>query len=194
VKPVVMNQGPYSNPPPGAPWGQPAPSYYGAPGEPPPPEKKKFRFQMWMLGVLIIPVGVTLAVRDVLKTNSIELGGECSDSKHCKSHTCLNGEGGGVCSKNCSPLDGCPAGFACQAISVTLKNQAGSHDLGKQYYCMRGAAPPGSASAAEAATTSPPLSASPVPSASAAPADAASASAAPKPSATAAPKKKKTKH
>lgn len=113
----------------------------------------KFRFQSWMLGALIVPVGIGLSARDVLKADSIELGGECSDSKHCKSHTCLTG-GTSVCTQSCSKFDPCPNGFSCEAVSVTLRNSAGHHDLGDQSYCMRASvASVASASVASAVPT-----------------------------------------
>jgi len=130
-----------------------------------------------MLGALIIPVGIGFSVRDVMKKSSIELGGECSDSDHCKSHTCLTGDIG-ACTKTCNRLDPCPPEFSCEQVSVTLQNQAGSHDLGAQGYCLR--AHPGSAkvstpsavpppSAAAPTATAPPETPSAKPSASAAP-------------------------
>ncbi|MBX3193326.1 MAG: hypothetical protein KF819_40465 [Labilithrix sp.] len=156
----------WSQPPPGyPPPGYPPPGQ-APPGAPfgPPPEKKKFRFQMWMLGAIIVPIGIGIAIRDVLKRGTIDLGGECSDSEHCKSHTCLTGEIS-VCTKSCSPFDPCPSGFSCDAVNVTLNNQAGSHNLGTQHYCMpsHGGA---SAAASEPSATEPTASA---PVASAAP-------------------------
>jgi hypothetical protein len=144
---------------------------------PPPPDKKGFKFQMWMLGAIIIPIGIGIAVRDVMKKSSIELGGECSDSEHCKSGTCLTGDVG-QCTKTCSKLDPCPAGFGCQPVSVTLHNQGGFHNLGTQNYCIKGKGgdPAGSASAAESATAS---AAPPPPVASSAPPPAETASAPP---------------
>lgn len=148
------------NQPPPPPWSQPPAGYpppgypqqqgYPPPGPPAgdgPPGKKRFRFQMWMLGLLIVPVGIGLSIRDLLAGNSIELGGECSDSEHCKSHTCLTGDVG-ICTKTCSSIDPCPPRFSCEAVKVTLQNQAGFHDLGAQSYCMPEA--PGGAGAAHA--------------------------------------------
>ncbi len=129
------------------------------PGYPQPPPAKKFRFQLWMLGALILPIGIGIAVRDVLKRNTLELGEECSSSDHCKSHRCLEGDVG-VCTKTCSPIgDACPAGFACIPVHVTLHNQGGFHDLGAQTYCMRAPA----AAAAPPPSTSPPAAVAPPP-------------------------------
>ena len=138
---------------------------------------------MWMLGALIIPVGIGLSVRDVMLKSSIELGGECSDSDHCKSHTCLTGDVG-ACTKTCNRFDRCPENFSCEQVSVTLENQAGSHDLGAQGYCLR--AKPGSP-AASAPSAAPSASVVPPPTTAAPAPEAASvkptASAAPGPSA-----------
>lgn len=98
--------------------------------------KKRFRFKMWMLSALIIPIGIGLSIRDVLKSESIGLGGECSDSDHCKppGDTCLQGPELDVCTMTCS--GSCPDGFQCVTVDVTLQNSAGFHDLGGQGYCF----------------------------------------------------------
>jgi hypothetical protein len=144
---------------------------------------------MWMLGALIIPVGIGFSVRDVMKKSSIELGGECSDSDHCKSHTCLTGEIG-ACTKTCNQLDPCPAEFSCERVSVTLQNQAGFHDLGTQGYCLRAKAGSSTASTAAAPSAAPAASATQAP---AAPSAVPTASASAAPAASPAPKGKATK-
>ena len=154
--------------------------YQNAPsGMPPPPtpEKKGFRFQLWMVGALILPIGIGIAIRDVMKKSSIELGGECSDSEHCKSGTCLTGDVG-QCTKTCSKLDPCPAGFGCVPVNVTLHNQGGFHNLGTQSYCVKGKGgdPAGNASSSPADSASASTSATAPPaSTSAAPTETASA-------------------
>lgn len=188
---------PSSYPGPDPQWGGGSGGYPQAPmpGQGP-GGKKPFRFQMWMLGALIVPVGIGFAVRDAMKADSIELGGSCSDSKHCKSHTCLTG-GDGICTKTCSTLDPCPAGFSCEPVQVTLKNQGGFHDLGKQLYCMKGAGGATASSAAASASEAPPGAASAPPIASAPPPAAPTETASVAPKASAAPvkatKKKKGK-
>ncbi|MBS2017982.1 MAG: hypothetical protein JST00_34215 [Deltaproteobacteria bacterium] len=186
---------PSQYPPPYPPQGQMPP---GMPSMPPPgPEKKGFKFQMWMLGALIVPIGIGIAVRDIVKKGSIELGGECSDSEHCKSGTCLTGDVG-QCTKTCSKLDPCPTGFSCQPVNVTLHNQGGFHNLGTQTYCIKGkggdpaAGASSSPSDAASASTS---AAAPTPSttASAAPAETATASATASAAASAPPAKPGTK-
>jgi hypothetical protein len=95
----------------------------------------KFKPKMWMLSALIIPIGIGLSIRDVLLGDSIPLGGDCSDSDHCKApaDTCLQTPAGDVCTMTCAT---CPDGFECTTINVTLKNSAGFHDLGGQNYCF----------------------------------------------------------
>lgn len=181
--------GQWSNPPP---YGYPPQNQYPSqlppsmppPGMPqggmPPPEKKGFKFQMWMLGAIIIPIGIGFAVRDLLKKNSIELGGECSDSEHCKSGTCLTGDVG-QCTKTCSKLDPCPAGFGCHPVNVTLHNQGGFHNLGTQNYCVKGKGgdPAGGASASASESAAASVSAAPPPPATTSAPPAVSASAPP---------------
>lgn len=113
---------------------------------------------MWMLGALIVPIGIGIAVRDVLKANTLELGDECSDSKHCKSGTCLTGEPS-VCTQDCNALKACPAGFTCQKVKVTLQNQAGFHDLGTQSYCFKASGAETASSSSAASSASAPASA-----------------------------------
>lgn len=156
--------------------------YHNAPSQMPPPppgeEKKGFKFQLWMVGALILPIGIGIAVRDVIKKNSIELGGECSDSEHCKSGTCLTGDVG-QCTKTCSKLDPCPSGFGCVPVNVTLHNQGGFHNLGTQTYCVKGkggdTASSASSSPADSASASTAASSPPAATTSAPPAETASA-------------------
>ena len=112
----------------------PPPHGYPPPGAPPP--KKPFKFEMWMLGALIGPIGITIAIVDAVKTNSAEIGEECVNAGRCKDGLqCVSG----VCSKSCSLAgkNDCPSGYRCKKIKVTLKNQSGFHDLGEQPYCSK---------------------------------------------------------
>jgi hypothetical protein len=126
----------YSQPsyPPGPSY--PHPGYVHAqPNYPQPalqPAKKKFKFEMWMLGAVIVPIGLGIAVVSFMQRNSVEVGGSCSADEQCK-----KGDSGGVCSNTCSSSSDCAAGLACTSIKVTLTNQAGSHDLGPQKYCLK---------------------------------------------------------
>ena len=111
------------------PYGYPPP-----PGTPPP--KKPFKFEMWMLGALIVPIGITIAIVDVVKTNSADIGEECVNAGRCKDGLqCVSSK----CMKSCSLAgkSGCPSGYSCKKIKVTLQNQAGFHDLGEQPYCSK---------------------------------------------------------
>lgn len=115
------------------------PGHNPYPMQPPqaPQGKRPFRFQMWMLGLLIIPIGIGLSIFGAMKEHSVELGGSCSADSECKAGNCLSG----TCATTCSPSgNSCPSGFSCQGVQVQLHNQGGFHDLGTQYYCMKGSA------------------------------------------------------
>jgi hypothetical protein len=111
---------------------QTPPPGFRPPYSPPSPQpgKKKFKFEMWML---VVPIGVTIIVVGLLRRNTVDVGGECSNDECKAGLQCLSG----TCTKSCS-LGGndCPSGFACQSVKVTLKNSAGFHDLGAQPYCV----------------------------------------------------------
>jgi hypothetical protein len=103
---------------------------------PQPQPKKKFKFEMWMLGALIVPVGITIAVMGVLKRNTVDIDGECTGDECKPGLECLSG----TCMKSCFKAGDCPSGFTCGKINVTLKNAAGFHELGEQPYCVRAGA------------------------------------------------------
>jgi hypothetical protein len=93
---------------------------------------------MWMLGLVILPVGIGIAIVSFMQRHTVEAGGSCSDDEQCKAGSCLQSSGGGVCASSCSADKDCGSGFACTEVKVTLQNQGGFHDLGKQRYCLRG--------------------------------------------------------
>jgi hypothetical protein len=91
-----------------------------------------------VLGLVILPIGLGIAIVSFMQRHSVEAGGSCTDDEQCKVGSCLQGSGGGVCASSCSADADCGKGFACTPIKVTLQNQSGSHDMGTQKYCMRG--------------------------------------------------------
>jgi hypothetical protein len=101
-----------------------------------PESKKPFKFESWMLGALIVPIGIAIAVTSAMKTDSVDLGGACSDRNECKkpADACMSVGDHEVCTMMCNP--GCPSGFECAPIKVTLHNQAGFHDM-EGRYCFK---------------------------------------------------------
>ena len=96
---------------------------------------KPFKFELWMLGLVIIPVGIVLSVISILKTNSVELGGACRTREECKApaEACLPVGTQFVCAVSCGTR--CPAGFKCVELNVSLKNATGFTEfVGK--YCL----------------------------------------------------------
>jgi hypothetical protein len=98
--------------------------------------KKKFKFEMWMLGALILPIGIGIAIYSASLQNSVELGGSCTDRQQCKApaDACMSLGGDSVCTVMCNP--GCPAGFECVELDVTMQNQGGFHEMKGVRYCF----------------------------------------------------------
>jgi hypothetical protein len=99
-------------------------------------EKKKWRFETWMLGALIVPIGLGIAIHSFLQRDSVEIGGECSDREQCRApaDACMSVGERQVCTVECG--SGCPAGLECVEMNVTLQNSAGFHDLNGVRYCL----------------------------------------------------------
>ena len=66
--------------------------------------RKRFKFETWMLGALILPIGLGIAIHSFMQRDSVDLGGECSDREQCKApaDACLEIEGQGVCTQQCA--------------------------------------------------------------------------------------------
>src|SRR5258705_9553037 len=92
-------------------------------------QKKPFKPQAWMVGALIVPFGLFMIVRGVLKTNSVELGGECGQRDECKypADACLSLNGRSVCSKFCS--DSCPNGLSCVGANISMNTGVGFNSI-----------------------------------------------------------------
>jgi hypothetical protein len=104
--------------------------------EQPASPKKPFKPQPWMFGALIVPFGLFMIGRGVLKTNSVELGGECGQRDECKApaDSCLSVDGRSFCSKFCT--DSCPNGLKCVAIDLSMNSGVGTTKLPDQKVCL----------------------------------------------------------
>ena len=98
--------------------------------------KKPFKPQAWMLGALIVPFGLFMIGRGVLRQNSVAVGGECSQRDECKApaDACLSLKGRSVCSMFCT--DSCPNGLTCQTVDISMDTGAGFNDLPNQKVCL----------------------------------------------------------
>lgn len=98
--------------------------------------KKPFQPEAWMVGALIVPFGLFMIVRGVLKSHSVELGGECSQRDECKApaDACLSMNGRSFCSKFCS--DDCPSGLRCAKIDISMNTGSGFNQLPQQPVCV----------------------------------------------------------
>jgi len=99
--------------------------------------KQPFKPQAWMFGALVLPFGLFMIGRGILKTNSVELGGECGQRDECKppADACLSVEGKSVCTKYCS-AGKCPSGLSCVTIDVSMNTGVGTTNLPDQQYCL----------------------------------------------------------
>jgi hypothetical protein len=104
--------------------------------EPSTSQKKPFKPQLWMVGALIVPFGLFMIARGVLKMNSVELGGECGQRDECKApaDSCLSLNGRSVCSKFCS--GDCPNGLSCVTIDISMKTGSGFNAIPNQQVCL----------------------------------------------------------
>lgn len=91
-------------------------------------EKKKFKFEFWMLGLAIIPIGISLSVYGSSKKGTVELGTQCVQNDDCKEGAgfqCVSVDGASVCAKQCTPGPnsgsyGCPAPFECAGVDMSV--------------------------------------------------------------------------
>jgi hypothetical protein len=91
----------------------------------------------WILGAIIVPVGLGIAAWDLALQGSVPPGGECANDGQCAEGNCLAIEGASsVCSPSCDSSRQCPAGLACVDIEVTLQNAGGFHELGAMPQCV----------------------------------------------------------
>ena len=99
-------------------------------------DKKKRKLEAWMLGALIVPVGIGIAIYDAATAHTVPLGGECADRDDCAepADACLSVGSRSVCTMQCA--GSCPGGLACVGMDVTLQNAAGFHDLSGMRYCL----------------------------------------------------------
>jgi len=85
--------------------------------------KGGFKFQMWMLGLLIIPIGIGISIVNVMQKGTVALGGDCTQNDDCSGGAqCIEVDGRSMCSTQCmagSSL-GCPATFACASVDMSV--------------------------------------------------------------------------
>ena len=97
--------------------------------------KKPFKFESWMLGALIIPIGIGISVINVMNKGTAALGASCSQNDDCsKGGQCVNIDGKSQCTHQCSPGSKspeyiCEQGFDCATISM----RAGTKDVDINY-------------------------------------------------------------
>jgi hypothetical protein len=94
--------------------------------------KKPFKFEMWMLGLIIVPIGIGISIYDAATEHTVPLGGECIDRDDCAApaDACLSIDSRSICTMQCGQ---CPAGFTCEDVAVTMHNRAGFHNLDMRY-------------------------------------------------------------
>jgi hypothetical protein len=104
--------------------------------EQPASTKKPFKPQAWMFGALIVPFGLFMIGRGILKQNSVEVGGECSQRDECKApaDSCLSVDGRSFCSMFCT--DSCPNGTKCVAIDLSMNTGVGVTNVPNQKVCL----------------------------------------------------------
>jgi hypothetical protein len=104
--------------------------------EAPSSPKKPFKLQSWMAGALIVPFGLFMIGRGILKQGSVELGQECSNRDECKApaDACLMVGMKSVCTVQCS--GDCPGPLSCVTIDVTQNTGVGMNDLKGMHYCL----------------------------------------------------------
>ena len=91
-------------------------------------EKKKFKFELWMLGLVIMPIGSGLSIYGSAKKGTVELGASCVQNDDCKEGAgfqCVSVDGASVCTKQCTPGSNsgnyaCPASFECATVDMSV--------------------------------------------------------------------------
>ncbi|HVY27828.1 MAG TPA: hypothetical protein VHB79_14835 [Polyangiaceae bacterium] len=101
-----------------------------------PASPKKLKFPPWLFGALIVPFGLFMIGRGIMKQNSVEVGGQCSNRDECKApaDSCLSVDGRSFCSMFCA--DSCPNGTKCMAIDLSTNTGVGMTNLPNSKVCL----------------------------------------------------------
>ena len=92
--------------------------------------------KLMMVGIFL---GLSLGVLGCVKSESVPIGGECSERDNCVGREdCMKlPSGKGVCTKSCNPAsDDCPAPIKCEMISLSVDVPGKTVEIPKIPRCM----------------------------------------------------------